>query len=237
VRALGGTAGNGATATTNGRLTPDPSPATQTARLGRGENGSNDNDGGRLEACPTTSPSPAHRQLGREENDQRQRPEAEGQNREKINRSRSAGGEGAPHHTRLYCAVAPHLLPIVSGLLVEAYLTPRQRQVARLILWGWEPKEIASKLGIAGSTVRKLWSRARKPLGEALIKMALTRAREEEENPVSAAELREIYLEEVGRFAYHPPRHCPAGKERCKNTGVCEFALPAAHLVADAQRE
>ena len=234
------------TSTTNGRLTlrpqaaASPSPAIPPVGrddLGRGENGSNDNDGGRLEACPTTSSSAAQQQLGREENDQRQRRGAEGQKREKMNHSESAGNESAPHHTRLYCAVAPHLLPIVSGLLVEAYLTPRQRQVARLILWGWEPKEIASKLGIAASTVRKLWSRARKPLGEALIKMALTRAREEEENPVSAAELREIYLEEVGRFAYRPPRHCPAGKERCKNTGVCEFALPAAHLVAAAQRE
>jgi transcriptional regulator with XRE-family HTH domain len=124
----------------------------------------------------------------------------------------------------------------VSNLLVEAYLTPRQRQVARLILWGWEPKEIAAKLGIAASTVRKLWSRARKPLGEALVKLALARA-QEEEDPIPTAELREIYLGEAGRYGYQQPRHCPASKERCRKTGVCEFALYSAHLVAGAQRD
>jgi hypothetical protein len=139
------------------------------------------------------------------------------------------------------CAVPPYLLPVVASLLVHAHLTPRQRQVARLLLWGSEIKEVAEKLGIAVSTVRRMWAEARKALGKALVEMALARAREESaqesEIPhgpglrISRLEIMEIFFAESHRFGYRPPRHCVAGKERCRGTGVCKFALPTACLL------
>ena len=62
---------------------------------------------------------------------------------------------------RLAGGAPPYLLAVMASLVVKAELTPRQRDVARLMLWGWEVGEIAEELAIAQHTVRRLWARAR----------------------------------------------------------------------------
>lgn len=138
----------------------------------------------------------------------------------------------APHYVvvrsrRLPCGVPPYLLPLIANLLVEAKLTPRQRQVSRRMFWGWQVSEIAQDLGIAASTVHRLWTRARKSLGEALVKMVLTRARAAATpaSTISAADIAQVYRRELRRRDYIRPRHCPKGKERCRKDGVCQFAI------------
>jgi len=142
--------------------------------------------------------------------------------------------------------VPPYLLPVVGSLLVHAHLTPRQRQVARLVLWGAGIKEVGEKLGIAVSTVRRIWAQARKALGKALVEMALAKAREagaggsggrgslayvgNAADWEQSRDILEVFFAESHRRGYLAPRHCVAGKERCRGTGVCKFALPDACL-------
>jgi len=149
----------------------------------------------------------------------------------------------APHYTvvrsrRLPCGVPSYLLPLIANLLVEAKLTPRQRQVSRRMFWGWRVSEIAQDLGIAASTVHRLWTRARKSLGEALVKMVLARARAAATpaGAISTADIAEVYRRELRRRGYIRPRHCPRGKECCRKDGVCQFAILLTELAGAQER-
>ncbi|MFW5868248.1 MAG: RNA polymerase sigma factor [Armatimonadota bacterium] len=123
-------------------------------------------------------------------------------------------------------ASGPSLQALIARLLVAANLVSRrQREVARLYLYGHSTDEIARVLGVPRTTVQSRWRRARERLQEALREIPLTdwltlptaSAR------ISAEAVRVTFHDDQHRPRYHAPKHCPAGKERCAKTGVCPY--------------
>jgi DNA-binding CsgD family transcriptional regulator len=123
-------------------------------------------------------------------------------------------------------ATGPSLQALVARLLVAANLVSRrQREVARLYLLGHSTVEIARVLSVPRTTVQSRWRRARERLQEALrevpiedlLTMPSASAR------ISAEAVRVTFHDDQHRPRYHPPTHCPTGRERCAKTGVCAF--------------
>ncbi len=129
-------------------------------------------------------------------------------------------------------ATGPSLQALIARLLVAANLVSRrQREVARLFLYGYSTVEIARALGVPRSTVQSRWRRARERLQEALreIPMAEWLTLPSASTQLSAEAIRVTFNEEQHPPRYHAPQHCPAGKERCTTTGVCPFrGVPSA---------
>ncbi len=116
----------------------------------------------------------------------------------------------------------PTLQALVARLLVAANLVSRrQREVARLHLWGYSLTEIADHLQISYSVAYSRWRSARNHLRRAMAKIPpgewLTAA-----PGLSAEQVREVMRADRHRYRYHPPRHCRAGHERCRRTGICQ---------------
>jgi len=123
-------------------------------------------------------------------------------------------------------ATGPSLQALIARLLVAANLVSRrQREVARLYLYGHSTEEIARVLGVPRTTVQSRWRRARVRLQEALREIPLTDwlTLPSASARISAEAVRVTFNEEQCPPRYHAPQHCPAGKERCATTGVCAF--------------
>ncbi|MFO8081484.1 MAG: sigma factor-like helix-turn-helix DNA-binding protein [Armatimonadota bacterium] len=125
--------------------------------------------------------------------------------------------------------VGASLQALIARLLVAANLVSRrQREVARLYLFGHSTAEIAQVLSVPRTTVQSRWRRARERLQEALrevqiedwLTMPSASAR------ISDEAVRLTFHDDQHRPRYHPPTHCPTGRERCAKTGVCPFRGP-----------
>ncbi len=118
----------------------------------------------------------------------------------------------------------PSLQALISRLLVAAKLVSRrQRQVARLHLYGHTLEETAELLGVPLSTVTARWRCAKRSLQRALrdVPPADWLACPCQDQEIARAQARDTFREDQCRCCYSPPRHCPRGKERCRTTGVC----------------
>lgn len=117
----------------------------------------------------------------------------------------------------------PSLQALIARLLVAGNLrSTRQREVARLYLWGYSLPEIAELLGIPVSTVRARWRGARAQLQRALTEFAgdgLTATARPRD--ISSEDAAAAFRDQQHIPRYAPPRHCPPGRERCARTGVC----------------
>lgn len=132
----------------------------------------------------------------------------------------SAPGSPAPRG-----ATTASLQALIARLLVAANIrSRRQREVARLYLLGHSSGEVAHALAIPRSTVHARWRMARTRLREALREIPPS---DWHTLPVTAASAvgseaaREAFYADERRPCYHPPTHCPAGRERCAATGIC----------------
>jgi DNA-binding CsgD family transcriptional regulator len=124
-------------------------------------------------------------------------------------------------------APGPPLQALIARLLVVASLgrpsvSPRQREVARLHLWGYTLAEVAQCLDIPVSTARSRWRSARRHLQRALGDLWAVEVADRPAE-ITSEQAQELFREEQQRCCYHPPRHCPRGKERCRKTGICPF--------------
>lgn len=124
----------------------------------------------------------------------------------------------------------PSLQALIARILTAGNLrSARQREVARLHLWGYTLPETAELLGVPVSVARSRWRSAREHLQCALSDLA----REELlAGPLASAAIRHeqvlaTFRAEQHPPLYEPPRHCPQGRERCARTGVCR-AVPEA---------
>jgi len=126
-------------------------------------------------------------------------------------------------------ATGPSLQALIGRLLVAANLVSRrQREVARLYLYGYSTVEIADALGVPRTTVQSRWRSARVHLQDALRDLPLTdwltlpTSRER----ITTEAARVSFRADQYRPRYHPPQHCPPGREKCAKTGVCPFRSP-----------
>lgn len=123
-------------------------------------------------------------------------------------------------------ATAPSLQALIARLLVAANLVSRrQREVARLYLFGHSTAEIAHILAVPRSTVQSRWRRARAHLQEALRDLPLTDwlTLPSPVERITSDAARVTFRADQHRPRYHAPKHCPAGRERCATTGICAF--------------
>ena len=121
-------------------------------------------------------------------------------------------------------ANAASLQALVARLLVAANLvSPLQRTVARLHLWGYSLVEIAEGLKLPYSTVACRWRAARVHLQRAARELAregwFTQASGIE--AITTEQIAETFRDQQQVCRYHPPRHCPRERERCRTTGIC----------------
>jgi len=128
------------------------------------------------------------------------------------------------------------LLPHIARLLADSDLTRHQLHVTRrILLRGLSPQEVAWELSVTKRAVQRTWERSRGALRAALQESVRRRleargsrletATTKVSARISNTDLAAVYAQEVNRRAYHPPRHCPQGRERCRLTGVCPFAI------------
>lgn len=137
---------------------------------------------------------------------------------------RRAAGRPSPSE-----ATGVSLQALIARLLVAANLVSRkEREVARLYLWGYSTGEIARRLGVPRTTVQARWRYARARLQDALreISPAEWFALPTADEFISSGQARAIFEEERSRQRYAPPKHCRAGQERCAATGICAFRGP-----------
>jgi RNA polymerase sigma factor (sigma-70 family) len=135
--------------------------------------------------------------------------------------ARRAHGQPAPGE-----ATGASLQALIARLLVAANLiSRRQREVARLFLFGYTTAEIAQALGVPRTTVQSRWRRARERLQEALREVPIGDwlALPSASARISAEAVRATFYDDRHRPRYHAPKHCPEGRERCATTGVCAF--------------
>jgi len=120
-------------------------------------------------------------------------------------------------------------LPHIARLLADTDLTRHQLHVARrILLRGVSPQEVAWELSLTKRAVQRTWEGSRGPLRAALeesVRQSLSRHKAAASARISNTDLAAVYAQEVNRRAYHPPKHCPEGQERCRLTGVCPFAI------------
>lgn len=133
--------------------------------------------------------------------------------------SRAARERPAPPETN-----AASLQALVARLLVAANLvSPLQRTVARLHLWGYSLTEIAQRLELPYSTVACRWRAARVHLQRAARELAregwFTHTSGIE--AIATEQIAETFRDQQQVCCYQPPRHCPRGRERCRVTGLC----------------
>jgi|LSQX01.1.fsa_nt_gb predicted DNA-binding protein (UPF0251 family) len=134
---------------------------------------------------------------------------------------RRAAGRPSPSE-----ATGVSLQALIARLLVAANLVRRkEREVARLYLWGYSTTEIAQRLGVPRTTVQARWRSARERLQDALreISPAEWFALPTGDEFISSGQARAIFEEERSRQRYAPPKHCRPGQERCAATGICAF--------------
>jgi len=118
----------------------------------------------------------------------------------------------------------PSLQALIARVVVAGNLrSARQREVARLYLWGYALPEVAELLGVPISTVKSRWRTAREHLQRALSGLA---RKELLGDPAASEAIRHEHVLATFRAEQHParyepPRHCPLGRERCARTGVC----------------
>jgi hypothetical protein len=120
---------------------------------------------------------------------------------------------------------APSLQALIARIIIAADLpTRKQREVARLHLWGYSLSEVAAILHLPESTVAGRWRSARQRLQQALQDWPLD---EMLDLPIAAEftreQIRRVHLSDCARRCYQPPQHCPEGREKCATTGVCHF--------------
>jgi transposase-like protein len=134
---------------------------------------------------------------------------------------RRAAGRPSPSE-----ATGVSLQALIARLLVAANLVRRkEREVARLYLWGYSTTEIAQRLGVPRTTVQARWRSARERLQDALreISPAEWFALPTADEFISSGQARAIFEEERSRQRYAPPKHCRPEQERCAATGICAF--------------
>lgn len=139
---------------------------------------------------------------------------------------RLAGSETRPAPT-LQSGVV--LQALIARLLIGANLVSRrQREVARLHLWGFTLMEIAEHLGVPLSTVISRWRHAKRYLQRAMRDIPPAEWLEcfSSDARVTTGQAHEAFHEDRDRCLYRRPRHCRPGEERCRNTGICLSACP-----------
>ncbi len=123
-------------------------------------------------------------------------------------------------------ATGVSLQALIARLLVAANLVSRkEREVARLYLWGYSTVEIARTLGVPRSTVQARWRCARVRLQQALREVSPEEwfALPSADEFIGRGQARAVFAEEQSRPRYCAPRHCRLGHERCAATGICAF--------------
>lgn len=117
---------------------------------------------------------------------------------------------------------------LVARLLVAAQLPSRkQREVARLRLWGYTLREIGEMLDVPLSTVISRWRCARRHLQRAMTEIPPSEWMQcpSSDPHVTSGQAQEAFREEQARRSYRHPRHCRPGRERCRVTGICPSAI------------
>lgn len=118
----------------------------------------------------------------------------------------------------------PSLQVLIARLLVVGNLrSARQREVARLHLWGYALPEIATRLDLPLSTVKSRWAAARRQLQLALSELGRDALADTPDplRAISSEAVAATFSAAQQPSCYEPPRHCPEGRERCAHTGVC----------------
>ncbi|MGD9497248.1 MAG: RNA polymerase sigma factor [Armatimonadota bacterium] len=148
--------------------------------------------------------------------------------------AREARGRAAPPP-----GASPPLQALIARLLVAANLrSPRQRAVARLYLWGYSLREVARALGIPYSTAASRWRCARAHLRRALDAVSIDDLLSRVGGAgIPTEAVAEVFRAEQCKSLYRPPRHCPAGRERCRRTGICAYRNQQCVGTAHTQKE
>ncbi len=116
------------------------------------------------------------------------------------------------------------LQALTAGLLVAAGIPSRkQREVARLHLWGYTLAETARLLGIPFTTAISRWRYAKQSLQRAVRRIPPNQWMERllRDPHAATAHIQEAFREDQKRCLYRRPKHCPDGHERCVFTGIC----------------
>jgi predicted transcriptional regulator len=99
-------------------------------------------------------------------------------------------------------------------LLTRSHLPRRKRLAFRLVARGYPQRRVARMLGMSHLQVRRWIVETCQDLQEGLTGRGSGFLELEQE-------IREVFRADMGRHAYAPERHCKAGNEGCRRSGLC----------------